>query len=296
MNSYPALSLLVLVIIITAASGVDSEQKLTKDMFEPDMQDTIGPDIVFIDSESISDAALFWGQIGHYVTGRIAENHLTDEASHHISRILGETSLPRATTWMDEIRSDPRYNHTHEWHWVDIPPGMTYEETEKNPNGDAIVALERKIGQLMAGGVEMERERELLKMVIHLIGDIHQPLHVGTGEDRGGNDVRVHWMGQSSNLHRVWDTDMIESFRLSYSEFAREIDHATDEEIKHWQQSSVRDWAMESKSWRDRVYDLPDNLRLGWEYRYNNFDIVEKRLLQAGVRIAGVINEIYGSG
>ncbi len=239
---------------------------------------------------------LHWGQIGHYITGEIAEHYLAGEAAIGVNRVLGNTSLAIASIWMDNIRSDPDYDHTHDWHWVTIPPGETYEEAEKNPNGDIIEALERKIGELKTGNLNEHEEREKLKMVIHMVGDIHQPLHVGTGEDRGGNDVRVRWMGENSNLHRVWDSDMINSFQLSYTELAREINHTTEEQIIKWQDSSVRDWAMESVSYRDCIYDLPDDRQIGWEYRYNNFDIVEKRLIQAGVRLAGVLNDIYGNG
>jgi len=235
-----------------------------------------------------------WGQIGHYVTGEIAEQYLTDKTAIELKRILGNTSIAMASTWMDDIRSDPHYDYTSDWHWVTIPPGESYEEAEKNPNGDIIEALELKIEQLKKGGLSQTEEWEKLKMVIHMVGDIHQPLHVGTGEDRGGNDVSVQWMGENSNLHRVWDSDMINSYQLSFTELTRKINHPTDEQITKWQEASVRDWAMESKSYRDQVYDLPDDRRIGWIYRYQHFDIVEKRLLQAGIRLAGVLNDIYG--
>ncbi len=235
-----------------------------------------------------------WGQIGHYVTGHIAKAHLNKKAEKKVNEILGDESLALASVWMDDIRSDDNYDYTNNWHWVTIPDGMEYGETEKNPNGDIIWALETMIKELREGGLTITEEKEKLKMVIHLIGDIHQPLHVGTGTDRGGNDVRVQWMGESSNIHRVWDSDMIRSRELSYTELAEEINHPTKEEINEWQASGIRDWANESMSLRNRVYDLDGSNRLGYEYRYKNFDLVEQRLLQAGVRLAGVLNEIYG--
>jgi len=235
-----------------------------------------------------------WGQIGHYVTGQIAEAHLNKEAKKKLKELLGDESLALASVWMDDIRSDDSYDYTSDWHWVTVPDGKDYDETEKNPNGDVIWALETMIAELKEGGLTGPEEIEKLKMVIHLVGDIHQPLHVGTGTDRGGNDVRVQWMGESSNLHRVWDSDMIRSRELSYTELAKEINHPTKDEVKEWQAAGVRDWANESISVRNRVYNLDGSNRLGYEYRYENFDLVEKRLLQAGVRLAGVLNEIYG--
>jgi hypothetical protein len=235
-----------------------------------------------------------WGQIGHYVTGEIAEQHLSDEAKEKVQLLLGDTSLPLSSVWMDDIRSDDRYDYTNTWHWVTIPDGQTYDPSIQEESGDIIWALETLIGELKAGELSEDDERKNLMMVIHMIGDIHQPMHVGTGEDRGGNDVRVQWMGESTNLHSVWDTKIIQSLELSYSELAKEINKASPEIVEEWQNSSVRDWAYESMEYRDEVYDLPDNRRIGYEYRYFYRDIIFKRLHQAGVRIAGVLNEIYG--
>lgn len=234
-----------------------------------------------------------WGQIGHYVTGYIAENHITEKTANEIEQVIGKETLASAAVWMDDIRSDSNYNYTSTWHWVTIPDGMNYEETEKNPDGDLIGALERMIGELKEGGLSEKEEHDKLKMVIHMVGDIHQPLHVGTGEDLGGNRVRLQWMGDNSNLHRVWDSDMIESRQMSYTEIAMNVDVIGESKINEWQSSSVRDWAEESMEFRDAVYNLPDDNRLGYEYRYRNYDIVEKRLVQAGIRLAGVLNEIY---
>lgn len=238
---------------------------------------------------------LKWGQIGHYVTGEIAEQHLTEQARERVNNLLEDRSVVYATVWMDDIRSESKYNYTSTWHWVTIPDGMTYDETEKNPDGDVIQALETLISELKKGGLNKQEESEKLKMVIHMIGDIHQPMHVGDGSDSGGNEVRLQWMGEPSNLHRVWDSDIIRSLEFSYSELAKELNHhATPEQIIDWQDSSVRDWAYESMTYREQMYDLPDNMRIGYEYRYYNKEIIFDRLLRAGIRTAGVLNEIYG--
>lgn len=236
-----------------------------------------------------------WGQVGHYVTGQIAENHITEKTAAEIERVMGKETIANATVWMDDVRSDEDYDYVNTWHWVTIPVGMTYEETEKNPDGDIIWALEKLIGELKEGGLTAKQEHDHLKMVMHMVGDIHQPLHVGTGADMGGNQARVQWMGDNSNLHRVWDSDMIMSRQMSYTELSMNIDTIDAETIAEWQDASVRDWAHESMTYRDDVYDVPDNNRIGYEYRYKNLDIVKKRLVQAGVRLAGVLNDIYDS-
>ena len=249
--------------------------------------------ILFVSAFQNPAESALWGRTGHYITGEIAQAHLTEKTKQRVEEILGTSTWEEATVWMDLVRRTPDYRHTADWHWVTIPDGMTYEESEKNPNGDVIEALERTIAQLKAGELEGEAKRDAVRVVIHLIGDMHQPLHVGRGDDRGGNDIRVVWLGRNTNLHSLWDTGMIESWGMGYEQLAAGINIASSELISEWQSTGVREWAMESVLHRDAMYDLPEDLVLGWEYRNKNFHIVEKRLLQAGVRIAGVLNSIF---
>lgn len=241
----------------------------------------------------ISTPAEKWGKNGHRAVGDIAAEYLTEEAREGVNELLGHESMAMASTWMDEIRSDSNYDHTHDWHWVTIPDGMTYEETEKNPNGDIIEAIRRMIDTLKNDDAEKQEQVEALKMLIHLVGDIHQPLHVGTGEDQGGNDVDLNWFRESTNLHRVWDSNMIDEHQLSYTELAESINHPTEKEIEQWQNDDVLDWARDSMELRDQVYDLPDHGNISYEYMYHNFETVERQLLKAGIRLAGVLNEVY---
>jgi hypothetical protein len=223
----------------------------------------------------------------------VASFYLDAKAKKAVHRILKGKSMAIVAPWMDFIKSNPKWDYTHPWHWVTIPNGKTYAETKKNPNGDIIETLRRIIKELKKGDLSPKKERIDLKMLIHLVGDIHQPLHVGNGKDRGGNEVTVLWFGKPTNLHRVWDSQMINSSLLSYTELADAINHVSKEQVKKWQNSTVLDWAKESKELRSKVYDLPKDHRLGYDYMYKNWPVVKKRLLQAGIRLAGVLNEIY---
>jgi len=234
-----------------------------------------------------------WGPTGHRATGLVAEKYLNKKAKKELLRILGGQSLAMASTWMDEVRSDSTYDYMVDWHWVTIQDGQTYDQSEKNPKGDVIQTIERIVLSLKSKKLSEKEEVEYLKMLIHLVGDIHQPLHVGIGNDRGGNDVKVMWFRTDSNLHRVWDSDMIDDTHLSFTELGESLGKPTTEKINTWQKGSVRDWAIESMSYRKQVYDY-GNGKLGYRYAYLNFGIVRDRLLQAGVRLAGVLNEIYG--
>lgn len=234
-----------------------------------------------------------WGQTGHRTVGHIADGMLSKRAQKNVKRVLGHETLAEVSTWMDEVRSDRDYDYAQTWHYTTIPDGETYETAEKQENGDVIWAIEKIITELKAGNLSAEDEATNLKFLVHLVGDIHQPLHVGNGKDRGGNDEKVQWFGANTNLHSVWDSRMIDGKQFSYTELADKINHASKVKIKEWQAASVRDWAVESMELRTQVYDVPENGRLSYNYSYENFDLVEQRLLQAGIRLADVINEIY---
>src|SRR5262245_46210862 len=209
--------------------------------------------------------ALAWGPTGHRAVGRIAERHLDAITARALRDLLGTEQLAYVTTWSDEIRSEPEWAKGEPWHWVTVPDGQTYETAEKNPGGDvleAIARFEKTLGDRQAPTAERV---QALKWLSHLIGDLHQPLHVGRGDDHGGNDVLVLWFGEPSNLHTVWDGGMIESTKLSFSELADLVDHATPEQVRDWQATRPGDWARESQQLRNECYQLGDR-RLSYRY------------------------------
>lgn len=234
-----------------------------------------------------------WGLTGHRAIGWVAEQNLSKKTRKEIKRILGQQTIAMASTWMDDIRSDSSFQFMDDWHWVTIRNGQTYAESDKNPKGDIIQTLQRIIAELKSHKLSALDEAQHLKILIHLIGDIHQPFHVGGRDDRGGNDVKVTWFRNDSNLHRVWDSEMIDDARLSYTELAESLEKPDIAQLQILQKSSVLDWASESMTYRNQIYDI-GNGKLGYAYSYKNFHIVRKRLMQAGVRLAGVLNEIYG--
>jgi hypothetical protein len=241
---------------------------------------------------AFSVSSFAWGPTGHRATGWIADKYLSKKARKAVEKLLKGQSLAMMATWMDDVRSDSTYDHMVDWHWVTIPFGQTYDQTTKNPNGDIIATLERIITELKSKKLSDAEQAERIKILIHLVGDIHQPLHVGGLDDRGGNNVKVNWFRNETNLHSVWDSYMIDDTKLSYTELAQSLDKPAPAQLQSWQKTSVREWAKESQSYKDNVYKI-GNGKLGYEYSYYNFHIVKARLLQAGVRLAGVLNEIY---
>ena len=234
-----------------------------------------------------------WGVTGHRAIGLIADRLLAPKAKKKLELLLAKERIAMASTWMDEIRSDSAWDYTADWHWVTVETGKRYEDAPKNPNGDIIATLERLIAEIKGRKVSGQKEAEYIKMIIHLVGDIHQPLHVGCCDDQGGNRVRLKWFREDSNLHRVWDSDMIDHTRLSYTELADALILPDATAVSRIQSATIRVWAVESMAVRQRVYDIGDG-KLGYAYAYRNNDLMKERLLQAGIRLAGVLNELYG--
>jgi hypothetical protein len=241
----------------------------------------------------IPASAFSWGPNGHRVVGLIASKHLSAKAKKNLIKILGQNSLAEVSNWMDEVRSDSTYNYMHDWHWVTVETGKTYDQSPKNPKGDVIATIERIVTELKKHTLDKKTEEEYVKILVHLVGDIHQPLHVGCCDDQGGNKVKVKWFGKETNLHTVWDSNMIDDTKLSYTELASYLDEPDPAGVATLQKNSVRQWADESMTFRKQVYEIGDG-SLSFKYSYKNLPTVKERLLQAGIRLAGILNEIYG--
>lgn len=241
--------------------------------------------------------ALGWGQTGHRVTGEIAEEYLTRRARREIRRILphGE-SLAEASTWADFMRSrrEPFWREeAGPFHYVTVPQGKTYAETGAPDRGDAVVALERFARVLRNDSASREEKQLALRFAVHIIGDLHQPLHAGNGTDRGGNDFKVTYFGQPTNLHSVWDSGLINRQQLSYTEKANWLGaKISRSEAKSWSTIDPLIWIEESVAIRDTIY--PNTDRISWAYGFEHQATVDRRLQMAGVRIAAWLNEVLG--
>lgn len=168
-------------------------------------------------------SALGWGKTGHRIGGEIAADYLNEDAQAAITAILGSENLAEASSWPDFMRSSADafwQGDSRTWHYVTILEGEVYGDNLAPESGDAITALGGFRDTLRNLNAKFEEQALALRFAVHIIGDLHQPLHAGNGTDRGGNDHEVIWFGASTNLHSVWDTKLIEDQRLSYTEYA----------------------------------------------------------------------------
>jgi hypothetical protein len=236
----------------------------------------------------------YWGPTGHRTVGKIASNHLTKKAENEIKKILNGQTIAWVSTYADEIKSDKNYNRFYSWHYVNFPIETGYENSQKNPKGDLITGINSCIAILKNKESSKQDKNFYLKMLIHLIGDLHQPFHVGNKKDKGGNDIQVRWFDKGTNLHHVWDIDMIEKWNMSYTELVCNIDIISKEKIKEYQKGSIIDWVYESKKLAENIYQsIEPGDKLSYKYSYLYFNTVTEQLEKGGVRLSKILNDIY---
>ena len=250
---------------------------------------------------ALPGCAWAWGQNGHRIVGEVADRHLSEQARREIAVILEGDGMAEASTWPDDIRSDPSRDAAKPWHFISIDDTETLATTARDPLGDLLEALQRFEAVLRDPQATRETKAEALRFYVHFVGDAHQPLHVGRRGDRGGNSIRVKWFREPSNLHSVWDTGLIESENLSFTEFTRFIDDRSPRQVAAWQAASYAEWVREAFCLRGAVYDFGREApatpgaepELGFGYAFAKMGIVEEQLVKAGVRLAARLNEVF---
>lgn len=242
-----------------------------------------------------NDNKLVWGQTGHRVVGEIAYKHLTKKAKRNLEKLLGREGLALVSTYGDEIKSDGKYRKFSPWHYVNFKDGESYETSEKNPKGDIVTGIKKCQEIISSPNSSKEDKVFYLKFLVHLVGDLHQPLHIGRKEDKGGNSIKVKWFRKNTNLHSVWDTRMIESFGMTYTELASNLDKFSKNQVKSLQQGSVLDWVNETRLITMKVYtSAKEGENLSYRYMYDYFATVKEQLQKGGLRLAKILNDLFG--
>lgn len=236
-----------------------------------------------------------WGQKGHDVTAYIAECHLSPEAAEKIDRILGGHSLVYYANWLDIASHTPQYAYTKTWHYLNINEDKTLQTMPRNPKGDVLTAVEEIVAKLKAGGLSPEEEALNLKMLIHLLGDLHCPMHQGRLSDFGGNQRPVLVFGRESNLHSAWDSAIPESaHKWSYTEWQEQTDRLPEDEVVLIQAGVPRDWIKETHAICVEIYDTtPEGTNISYDYIDRYTPVTERQLLRGGYRLASLLNDIY---
>lgn len=239
-----------------------------------------------------------WGVLGHRIVGEIADAYLKPKTRQAIQGILGYETLAMSANWADFIKSDTAYNYLNSWHYVNLPERLSqqdlYTYLEKYPVPNVYSKISEMIAQLKNPKSKLEQRKFALRMLIHLVGDLHQPMHTARKDDLGGNKVALIWFGERSNLHKVWDEGLIDYQQLSYTEYAKAINHPTTSQMYNWQKSSLKDCVWESYSICNKIYeDIKPEARLSYRYNFDWINTLNEQLLRGGVRLAAILNDIY---
>lgn len=244
-----------------------------------------------------SSSARAWGRLGHRAAALLTASRLTPNAKAAILDLLepGE-SLADASTWADEVRRERK--ETGPWHYVNVPITESKYDPKFCPAEGCVVSAIRKHRDKLAdaNAPKVER-REALRFLVHFVQDMHQPLHVGHRGDRGGNDLQVQFFGKGSNLHRVWDSGLLERQATGEAAWLAEIAAlATPENVAKWKGGTVEDWATESLLKAKAAYldgALKKGAKLDREYQELGLPIARERLAQSGVRLAEMLNAMF---
>lgn len=247
-----------------------------------------------------SSQAHSFGADGHRTVVAIAETHISSVTAAAIKGIAGDTDLGQLSLWPDSIRHLPAWEQSKYWHYVSIDDHEKFHNLQRHSEGDVLTALDHFYTQLQNPDLSAKQQLEALVFLMHFVADIHQPLHVGRRDDRGGNSIRVKWLDQkkTTNLHRVWDSLLLDLESKSPEEYSRQLNTASKQQIDQWQSSTALDWAKESKALRSQVYNFSPMTQsqrtlITQPYISRNKPIVERRLLMAGVRLAACLNRLF---
>lgn len=239
--------------------------------------------------------ALSWGQKGHDIVAYIAEQHLSAKAKKEVTKVLDGHSLVYYSNWCDNVKYTDEFRYTSTWHYLNINEDEDINTFKRNPKGDAESAITSIVNQLKADTLDAKAEGDAVRMLVHFVGDLHCPMHLGRETDRGGNNVKIKYFGQKTNLHSIWDSKLVESaHKWSYTEWQKQIDLKSKKEIKQIQSSLPIDWAKESHQIAKEVYDfIPEGTNVRYDHISKYAPVIENQLLKGGYRLAALLNEIY---
>ncbi len=239
---------------------------------------------------------LAWGPAGHRIVGHIAEMNLEPQVRKTIGRNFNINHLANVANWADEIK---RYeNKPDVLHYTNIAANhRTYDQERDCPRRRCVTEkIKEYEGVLIDPGASRKTRKEAFKFLVHLVADIHQPMHLGNEKDRGGNEIDVYFGDKPTNLHRVWDHDLIFLDGSSQLQFARRLNRSiTPEDKARWIGGTPDDWSNESRALvLDFGYRLQFSMdrELSQDYIREGRAIVEDRLRRAGIRLAEMLNRL----
>ena len=243
-----------------------------------------------------------WGWDAHKMVCAIAWWDMEDSTREAVTELLAVDGrydrFLESCLWADEVRGrEEQYDRWTTAHYVNLPRGATEFDIERDCAETLCVVegiLESR--QTLAASNEVNRERlDALRFLSHFIGDIHQPMHAGYADDRGGNDTRITLFGRDTNMHAAWDYGLIEHAGTPWMDFASRLyfDISASDRAE-WASNDPGSWSEESfEIVYASAYEIGDG-DLGEAYYDRHIELIETRIQQAGVRLADWLDELLG--
>lgn len=244
--------------------------------------------------------ATAWSAQGHRIVGELAERQVRPETRAEIQRLLRgmeEPSLAGVANWADEVRPQPEWRHTARWHYVNFPDlSCNYVPARDCPDGNCVIgAINAQQRTLADRSASIQQRRQALKFLVHFVGDVHQPMHAGLAADRGGNDFQLRYQRQGMNLHSVWDNLILRSREPDWRRYVELLasSPAMGDDPVQDSDNPARDWAIESCRiiGEQGIYPSRPGRPIGSTYLDQHRPVAEKRLRQAGTRLARLLDE-----
>lgn len=237
-----------------------------------------------------------WSQKGHDVTAHIAERHLTEATRAAVDSIFEGKSLVYWSNWMDNASHNKPYLYTKTWHYKNIDGTGDYNLSAQHPGGNIITGLTSQIEVLASPSSTKEQKNLALKIVTHLMGDLHQPMHMGKLKDYGGNKVKVKFFDRDTNLHSVWDSNVVETgHKWSYTEWADQLDTPSAQKSESLIiDGDLNDWGIETWEIARKIYETtPTGTKISYNYVADWTPVVEQQFLRGGLRLAHILNSVF---
>jgi len=233
-----------------------------------------------------------WGTDGHQVVALIAEAQLTPKAKAAIDRLLAQEpgqTLVTMSTWADEHRNPT----TAAWHYVNFPRETCQYVAERDcPDGKCVVgAIERQLAVLKSSESD-DRRLQALKYLVHFVADVHQPLHAGYADDRGGNTFQLQAFMRGTNLHAVWDSGIIKSLNETPEAMAARLSRNS---ANAGDVDALADAVAQESCQIVRMPGYYPERRAGQDYMDRFTPVLEDRLALAGKRLGRILNRTLGA-
>lgn len=230
-----------------------------------------------------------WGRKGHTMVAQVAFGYLDEATKKNVLGYLDGMSLEEAANWMDDIKGDRSKDFMKAYHYANFPKGAKPADRE----GSNIVHILNNTILELGGKDKLGREEIKTKLLFlfHLIGDLHQPLHLGYEHDKGGNMVQLNYRGQGTNLHAFWDSGIVSTQNIDLSDCINAKTY-TPEELADIRKINVVGWSEESRSYLDHAYGY-GNPKIQDKYAVESAKIVEIQIQKAGIRLAAVLQLLF---